>query len=109
MALWLGLIVAPLLFLVNMEVNFALVPWVCGSGEKWIIHLAHAAALALILMCGIPAYRVWQSEGREVKAEGPDIPSRDRFLAVLSMAMSGYIGTALVAHWIPSFILGACQ
>jgi hypothetical protein len=106
---WLGLILAPLLFLMNMQVNFTLVPWVCGSRQQWIIHLAHAVTLSLILLCAVPAYRVWSAAGREVRAEGPDAGSRNRFLSVLSLTMSGYIATVLLAHWIPNFLLEACQ
>lgn len=96
--IWFGLVGAPLLFLSNMQISFVLVPWVCGNGQQWLIHLAHAATLTLVMLCSLPAWR------------GMKHPSRGQhFIAVLSLSMSGFTGLVLLAHWVPNFLLGACE
>ncbi len=94
---WLGLVVAPLLFLSNMQVSFMLVPWVCGNGHGWLIHLAHLTTLALIASCGLLA---WHGMRRTTGGQ--------HFISALSALMSGFIGLALIAHWIPNFVLDVC-
>jgi hypothetical protein len=96
--LWLGLVFAPLLFLSNMQVSFILVPWVCGHGHGWLIHLAHATTIALIVSCSLPAWFGWRRAG-----------SGQQFIALLSVAMGVFASVALLAHWIPNFLLGACE
>ena len=95
---WLGLIGAPLLFLTNMQVNLMLTPWVCGNGHFWLIHLAHLITLALIAFLGVPA---WTSSRRTSGGQ--------HFIALLSISMSAFAGVALAAHWLPNFLLGACE
>jgi hypothetical protein len=106
---WLGLVAAPFLFLANMQVCFMLVPWVCGNGHFWTIHASHLTTLVLIALCGVPARHLWQVTGESVPSEGPGHDSRDRFLALLSMSMTGLTALALIAHWVPNFVFEACQ
>ena len=95
---WLGLVVSPLLFLTNMQISFMLVPWVCGNGHQWVIHLVHAATLTLIVFCSVAA-----RSGMRDSSQG------QHFVAVLSFSMTAFVGVALLAHWIPNFLLGACE
>jgi hypothetical protein len=95
---WLGFIAAPLLFLCNMQVSFMLVPWVCSNGHAWLIHLSHVTTLGLIALCCLPAW-----SGTRQDAGG------QHFLESLSLAMSALVAVALIAHWIPNSLVGACQ
>jgi hypothetical protein len=95
---WLGLLGAPLLFLSNMQVNLMLTPWVCGNGNFWLIHLAHAATLALIALMSIPAWASTRSRS-----------AGQHFVALLSISMSAFSAVALLAHWLPNFFLGPCE
>jgi hypothetical protein len=91
---WIGLLAGPTLFLTNMEANFIAVPWVCATGNYWVLHFLHAVALLLILgvlgMAWLAIAKQW-------------------FLGTLGVMSAAFSLTLLVAHWIPNFILGACQ
>ena len=91
---WIGLLAGPTLFLTNMEANFVAVPWVCATGNYWLLHLFHAATLTLIL---------------SVAAVARAVIARDRFLGELGVLSSVFSTALLIAHWVPNFILGACQ
>ena len=84
----------PTLFLTNMEANFVAVPWVCATGNYWLLHTFHAVTLILML---------------SVFAIARNVGQRDRFLGELGSLSSAFSIALLVAHWIPNFILGACQ
>jgi hypothetical protein len=95
---WIGLIGAPLLFLSNMQASLMLGPWVCGNGHFWLIHLAHVTTLVLIAVTGVPA---WNSLRHTSGGQ--------QFVALLSVTMTAFTGVALLAHWLPNFVLGACE
>jgi hypothetical protein len=108
-ALWIGLLVPPVAFLLNLELAYALVPAACSSKTGLIVHLVHLACLLLDLSGGFVAWRVWRSAGAEWPGDAGGKSARSRF-----MAGSGVIGSALfalviIAQWIPSFVLSPCQ
>lgn len=106
---WFGFLTPPVAFLVNMQVNFMLVPWVCGTGQYWTIHLAHLTTTLLIAAAGWMSWRVWERVGRGVPGEDGHGTDRDRFLAMMGMLSAAFFLLLLAAHWIPNFLLGACQ
>ena len=106
---WFGFLTGPVVFLTNMQLNFMLVPWVCGSGQLWTIHLAHFVSGLLIAASGWMSFRVWKRVGRGIPGEEGHGHDRDRFLCVMGMYLSAFSLLLLIAHWIPNFLLGPCQ
>ena len=73
---WIALLAGPVVFLINLQANFTAVPWVCATGNYWLLHAIHAVALTLVIWAGLVAHRVWQTSGGGVSSEGADIKSR---------------------------------
>ncbi len=46
-ALWVGLLLAPIAFLLNLETAYALVPTACSSRHELPVHVVHLACLLL--------------------------------------------------------------
>lgn len=107
-ALWSGVLLAPVAFLVHLETNYALLTFVCSGGN---LAPLWAASIATILLAGagcLLAFRSWRKTGGEWTAEGHDPVSRNRFLAIWGFFMSLLFLGAIVAQAIPIFILDPC-
>jgi hypothetical protein len=107
--LWVGLLLAPVAFLINLEVAYALVPTACSSGNELPVHLVHLACL-LLTLCGlVTAWRSWKLTGATWPGEQGDPLARSRFMAGVGLLVSAMFVLVIVAQWIPSFILDPCQ
>jgi hypothetical protein len=108
-ALWVGLLLAPVAFLINLEVAYALVPTACSSRNELPVHLVHFACLLLTLYGLLTAWRSWKAAGATWSGEQGDPLARSRFMAGTGMLVSAMFVLVIVAQWIPSFILDPCQ
>jgi hypothetical protein len=106
LALWIGILGTPLLWLVQFQINYMLVPWACATGHRWPLHATTALFLVLAAIPIYVARRCQQASGsgqRETSGDG-----RRRFMAVLGLYSSTLFFLVIVAQGIPSFILDPC-
>jgi hypothetical protein len=108
-ALWVGVLLAPVAFLLNLEVAYALVPTACSSGNELPVHLTHLACLLLTLYGLVTAWRSWKLVGTTWPGGAGDPLARSRFMAGTGLLVSAMFVVVIVAQWIPSFILDPCQ
>jgi hypothetical protein len=108
-ALFTGLLLAPVAFLANLEIAYALVHPACRLGNRLPLHAVHAGAVVFALAGLLTAWRIWRAEGVEWPAYAGGPLARTRFLAGLGVATSALFLLVLVAQWIPSFVLSPCQ
>jgi hypothetical protein len=108
-ALWTGLLLGPVAFLINLEVAYAFVPRACSSGNELPVHLTHFACLLLTLYGLLTAWRSWKTMGGTWPGEQGDPIARSRFMAGVGLLVSGMFVVVIVAQWIPSLMLDPCQ
>ena len=65
LALWTGLLAGPIIWLMQFQTNYTLVPWACRSGEHFLIYIVVAVALLLVAGAGFLSWRSWQETGRD--------------------------------------------
>lgn len=107
--LWIGVLLPPIVFLIDLEVAYALVPTACSTRSRLPVHLVHLACLLLVLFGWATAWRCWKATGATWPAgEGGPLGS-SRLLAGIGMLLSGFVALVIMAMWIPSFILDPCQ
>lgn len=108
-ALWVGLLLAPVAFLINLEVAYALVPTACHSRNQLPVHLVHLVCLLLTIVGGLTAWRSWNTIGAAWPGEEGGPLARSRFMAGTGLLVSALFALIIVAQWIPSFLLNPCQ
>jgi hypothetical protein len=108
-ALWIGLLLAPMAFLINLEVAYALVPTACSSHNELAVHLVHLACLLLTLYGLLTAWRSWKASGATWPGEQGEPLARSQFMAGTGLLVSTIFVLVIVAQWIPSFVLDPCQ
>jgi hypothetical protein len=105
-----GLLVAPVAFLLHLQINYALVPAVCGGRGGRV--LLHAVAILFMLVAAGGAWiawRNWRETGQDEPGEAANVLERSRFLSVVGLMLSGLVLIVLVAQWIPQFMINPCQ
>lgn len=107
-AQWMGNLLAPVAFLVELEVAYMLVPRACENGNLLPVHLAHTGALLLALGGLVFAWREWQTWVTERSTDTAEHAVRSRFMARVGLLASGGFVLVILALWLPSFFLDPC-
>jgi len=84
--LWAGILAGPLAALTQLQANYALVLWACGSGQVWELH---AVALVSLMLCegaGLLSWRNWRKTGAGWEDEGAGVIPRSRFMSVVGIS-----------------------
>ena len=107
--LWAGVLLGPLVVLTQLTVNYALVLWVCGTGQIWVLHSVSLLALLMTAATGFVAASNWfQLAASASEDSGGPIP-RSRFMAILGTLLSLLMSLVIIAMWVPVFLYGPCE
>jgi hypothetical protein len=107
MRIWLALIVAPLLALADQAVAFSLVGWACAHQSPVLLHASHAVFLALATATAVTGCLHWR-ETSSVAAGTPEAARQVRFLAGIATTVASLSALAIVAMWIPTWMISSC-
>jgi hypothetical protein len=108
-ALWTGVLLAPMAVMWNIQAGYALAPVVC---EKWPKSMSHIVVAAMLLLCiagGLIAHRNWVVAGRGWPEDLANPVERSRFLAAVGMLFSALCALVILGQWLGPIILRACQ
>ncbi len=108
-AQWFGVLAAPLAMLSNLQAQYALVPWACYNGARFVVHIPPALFLGLSIAAAIVAHRQWQRGGGGEPGEESGILARARFLGMLGIATSLFFGAVIGAMWLADAFLNTCD
>ena len=64
--LWAGVLGSPLLWAVQFQLTYMLVPWCCTHHNRWLIPLIHLVFLLITLACGVLCLGHWRELGMEM-------------------------------------------
>jgi hypothetical protein len=105
--LWAGVLVGPMAMLIQLQTNYALVPWACGTGHTWPLHVVSLLALLVTIVAGVLAYSVWFPLNTQEDSGGT--LARSRFMAAVGVLISLLMALVIVAQWLPIFINHPCE
>jgi hypothetical protein len=103
------MLVGPVATLLQLQANYALVLWACGSGQVWELHAVALAALVLCVAAGLLSWRNWRKTGAIWEDEGAGPIPRSRFMSVVGMFVSLMSAIVTIAQWIAVFVYSPCQ
>ena len=108
-ALWTGLLLGPIVWLIAFETGFALTDWACAMRARSAALIIWLVALAITSVSGLLAWSEWRRLGREVPGDGAGAVPRARLMALGGVLLSGLMCVVIVAQAIPAVLLEACQ
>jgi hypothetical protein len=103
-----GIFLAPAAFAVNFQLNYMMVSFACESGWWLVLHISPPIALMVALYGFLTARRVWREAGDGWPDEKDGVLPRTRFLGIFGMIFSGVSMAAIVAQWIPIWLMSPC-
>ena len=117
-ALWAGILMPPLAFLVAMEAAYVLVPWACQKGRHGVVWLGLLPGIVMLAVGAWSAFKVRAELGRglghELGGAGADVaidpvPSRARFMAAVGVLSSVLFLLLMIALAVPIAVLHPCD
>lgn len=111
LALWCGVLAAPIAWGVQLQLNYSLLRFACWY--HWLLYLHHVTTLLLL---GVAVWGTWLAhrEWKRIGAGEPDdaedpVPGRSRFMAVLGLLTGVLFCLLIVAQWIPALFFDPCE
>ena len=109
LTLWIGPLIAPLAWLIDLQVSFSGNRQACDSNSSTILHLATAVTF-LIALAGVwLTWSNWRKTGEKWPGEEEGIIGRSRFLAFVGLWVNLIFLAAILAQAVPKWMLSACQ
>jgi hypothetical protein len=106
--LWTGLAIAPFVWLLSLEANFALAPLACSHHEKGMLYLVSAIAFILALLGAGLSWRQY-SMLREPAARQIPALTRKQSMAIAGVGLSALFALVILAQSIPNLMMAGCE
>ena len=108
--LWIGLLAAPVAWLLHLQISYLLAAFTCDTGWEFMKHVVTLLTLVFAAVGGWIAWCSWQRTGREwPKKDEGGVLGRSRFMAASGVALSALFFLVIIAEGIPNFFLDACM
>src|ERR1051325_5181193 len=108
-ALWVGLLLPPLITAAEMETNFVLVRQACAAQRNVMLYSVIVVALIITALSGFTSALIWRRRGATWPSESADIVTRSRFISVLGMMSAAISFLLVLAHGIATLNFDPCQ
>jgi hypothetical protein len=109
LALWIGILAGPIVWLMSFQANFTLAPWACEFNSKAALFLVTLLALLLVAGSGLLAWREWAALGKALPGDAQGAVGRTRVMALGGVLTSSMFFLVILAQSIPELLLGACE
>lgn len=106
--IWASVLGAPILWALHLQLNYVVIPHLCGSRRPWILHVITLSFMLLTALGMGVAARAWRINAPADTTSGDEM-SRTRFLAGLGILMSTLFFVVILATGIPAFFYDPCQ
>jgi hypothetical protein len=102
-----GIMLAPLVWAICFQFNYAAVSAVCKGGGAWRLHAIWLVAMGSSIGGGWTAYLLWAANASQSTDEA-SVEQRNAFLGIFGMLLSGTMLLLITAQWIPVFLIDPC-
>jgi hypothetical protein len=107
--LWIGLLLPPIAWALQMQVNYWMVRGACARLSNAALFVSMLVAVTLVLIAGLSAWVGWRKAGQKWPSSFGDVISRRRFMAVLGLFMTGMFLVVIIAQGIAALVIQPCQ
>jgi hypothetical protein len=107
LAHWVSIVIAPVVYLANLSIAYALVPFACDTQRDFPVHLANGVTFALMLVALALAWRSRRASPRPPGTADDDV-DRDRFLSTIGLCISALLVLAVAGQWSAQWVLSPC-
>lgn len=109
LALWFGLLAAPLAWTLHLFISYGLVPVTCDRGSKLLLGVVTGAAAIISVAAAWVSWRIWQRTRMDSTTELGGVRGRDAFLGLAGAALSLLFLALILVEGIPDIFLDPCR
>lgn len=102
---WAGWLLGPGSWALHENLSYVLVPWVCGTGNLWTLHLTTLVTLAVAIATGALS---WHGFQKLRSHSGSSRVRSRRFLALGGLILCAFSAVGIVVEGIPNFVIDPC-
>jgi hypothetical protein len=107
--LWVGLLLPPIIWAVQMQINYWAVRGACVRGSNIRLYSVTITALLLIVCSGLWAWTDARRSGFGGRVEWGTVISNSRFMLALGLLCCAVFFVAVVAQGIAAVVFHPCQ
>ncbi len=107
--LTLGMLLGPVVALINQQLIYVADDWACGHGMRAAVHVVPILCLVVTIGTAVVAYRAWRAVGAGVEDEQATVAARTRFMSLCGMLISVFSSLVILAQWAAVFVFAPCM
>jgi Ni/Fe-hydrogenase subunit HybB-like protein len=107
-ALWTGILGSAIVWAIQLQTSYAMVPWACASGHRWMLPLTSSAFLIAAIIPGVMAWKLWKKASGTQSERETRYAGRRRFMAMLGMMDTAIFVLLIIAQGLPVFFIHPC-
>jgi hypothetical protein len=107
--IWIALVVAPVLALMDQVVSFATVDWACAHQHGGVVHAVHALFLMVAMASTVPAFQAWRESLRARNGSGNEAVARRHFLASVALGVGALSTVTIASMWVTAWVIAVCS
>jgi len=107
-SLWCGLLLPPIAWALQMQINYSLAGFECYGGSRLPLYLVTVAALVTTLAAGLVSFSRWRKLKQLPAQDAGDVGSRVRFMLVLGMLTSAMFFVVIAAQGLATIVFHPC-
>ena len=104
-----GLLLPPFAWLLEMQISYAAVKWVCAADARWVLLVLPLGSLALVALAGWWSWSSWATLRDMASLEGGRMEDRSYFLSLGGLAMSSVFLLLILTSYAPRYFLSPCD
>ena len=109
LALWIGVLGSAVVWAIQLQTSYAMVPWACSSGHRWLLPVVSLVFLIAASVPGAIAWKLWRKTSTSIATERETAGAgRRRFMAMLGMMDSAIFFLLILAQGLPVFFIHPC-
>ena len=107
--LWIGVLGPPIVWALQMQLNYWLVRGTCARLSNTAFVVVTLISVGLLCLAGLSSLLAWRRVGTAWPNSFENVISRRRFMAVLGLLMTGMFLLVIIAQGIGAFVFHPCQ
>jgi hypothetical protein len=107
--LWFIFLGGPVTWLVGLQTDYALVPWVCTYQKILLLRLVACAFLIIPALIVVVAWRHWRRQQPQLVDPSSElVRDRARFMSLLGLMSASIFFLVILAQAVSTFIFDPC-
>jgi hypothetical protein len=108
-SLFVGVLIAPVTWAIQMQLNYTLVRRGCIDGSSLALSLVASVSLLITVIGAAISWHSLQQAKQELPTESGGLRNRSQFMAILGLMMNGLFFLVILAQGIATGVFHPCQ